>query len=87
MKSVRLGWRALLLSLAVCGAANAAPETESKAAVLLRRAQVWTADEGKPHAGWSVLIEGERIASVGPDDRCRTDEPSFAPPTSGARPR
>ncbi|MGB9330346.1 MAG: amidohydrolase family protein, partial [Steroidobacteraceae bacterium] len=34
-------------------------------AVLLRPAQVWTADEPL-HAGWVVLTQGERIAAVGP---------------------
>ena len=35
------------------------------AALLLRPAQVWTA--GEPlHAGWVVLVEGTRIAAVGP---------------------
>ena len=33
--------------------------------LLLRPAQVWTA--GEPlHSGWVVLIEGNRIAAVGP---------------------
>ena len=69
MKSIALGCRALLMTLAAVGAAYAAPEADSKAAVLLRPAQVWTADEGKPHAGWSVLIQGERITSVGPENK------------------
>ncbi len=46
----------------VSGAGQAAAPT---AAVLLRPAQVWTA--GEPlHAGWVVLVQGERIAAVGP---------------------
>ena len=69
MKSLALGCRVLLMTLVAAGAAYAAPEADSKAAVLLRPAQVWTADEGKPHAGWSVLIQGERITSVGPEDK------------------
>ena len=35
------------------------------AALLLRPAQVWSA--GEPvHAGWTVLVQGERIVAVGP---------------------
>ncbi len=50
-----------LLVLAAGGAtAAAAPD-----AVLLRPAQVWTAGE-PAHEGWVVLIQGERIAAVGP---------------------
>ncbi|MBV8341921.1 MAG: amidohydrolase family protein [Gammaproteobacteria bacterium] len=37
------------------------------AALLLRPAQVWTAGE-PAHAGWAVLVRGERIAAVGPAD-------------------
>jgi imidazolonepropionase-like amidohydrolase len=48
-----------LLAFILCGTALAAP------AVLLRPAQVWTA--GEPlHSGWAVLVQGERIAAVGP---------------------
>jgi imidazolonepropionase-like amidohydrolase len=40
---------------------------QAPAATLLRPARVWT--EGEPiHSGWVVLVEGERIASVGPAD-------------------
>jgi imidazolonepropionase-like amidohydrolase len=47
------------LALGVTQAA-AAPVT-----VLLHPAQVWTAGE-PTHAGWVVLVQGERIAAVGP---------------------
>lgn len=36
------------------------------AAVLLRPDRVFTADDNEAHAGWSVLVEGERITAVGP---------------------
>jgi imidazolonepropionase-like amidohydrolase len=48
---------------AACGGAAAADT------VLLHPAAVFTADDGALHAGWSVLVEGERIAAVGPDVR------------------
>lgn len=42
-------------------AAATAPEV-----LLLRPAKVFTAEDGNTHAGWTVLVEGERIAAVGP---------------------
>jgi imidazolonepropionase-like amidohydrolase len=51
---------AAALLLALPAAAQAPPR-----AILLRPARVWTA--GQPvHPGWVVLVEGERIAAVGP---------------------
>ena len=35
-------------------------------AVLLKPARVFTADDGIVHPGWVVLVEGNRIAAVGP---------------------
>jgi hypothetical protein len=46
---------------ALFGAARAATPT----AILLRPARVWTAGEAV-HTGWVVLVEGDRIAAVGP---------------------
>jgi imidazolonepropionase-like amidohydrolase len=58
----QLGLLAVLALAATAAFASADP-----AATLLRPAQVWTA--GEPlHAGWVVLIRGERIAAVGPQD-------------------
>ncbi len=36
------------------------------AQTLLRPARVWTADCDAAHTGWVVLVDGERIAAVGP---------------------
>ncbi|HTT43526.1 MAG TPA: amidohydrolase family protein [Steroidobacteraceae bacterium] len=49
---------ALLAALPLCAAA--AP------ALLLKPARVWSADE-PAHAGWVVLVQGERISAVGPE--------------------
>ena len=61
--------RALLALLGLAGAAfapSAAPAAD-KPAILLRPARVWT--EGEPvHAGWVVLVQGDRIAAVGAPD-------------------
>ncbi|MFT3791978.1 MAG: amidohydrolase family protein [Rudaea sp.] len=52
-----------LLLCAFCALAQAAP-------TLLRPARVWTGTGNEaPHAGWAVLVDGERIVSVGPADR------------------
>src|SRR5215475_1429805 len=59
MKVARLAW--LLLATATLTTANAA----APPAVLLRPAQVWTADEPL-HSGWVVLTEGNHITAAGP---------------------
>jgi imidazolonepropionase-like amidohydrolase len=62
MKSVPI-LAALLAAVSLGSLARA--ETPSTHAVLIRPAQVWSA--GAPaHAGWVVLVEGNRIAAVGP---------------------
>jgi len=52
---------AVLAALAVAGAAQAAEPT----AYLLQPDAVWTAGE-PAHAGWVVLVEGNKITAVGP---------------------
>jgi imidazolonepropionase-like amidohydrolase len=41
-------------------------------AYLLVPAAVFTPEDGKTHAGWVVLVEGERIAAVGPPGKVQT---------------
>jgi len=53
---------ALAATVVPCAAHGAAAPA---AAVLLRPARVWTADEQQTHAGWVVLVQGKRIAAVG----------------------
>lgn len=71
LKSPRL-IGALLGGLFLSGAAFAAagggkaPDTQQSDVVLLRPAQVFTADDEKTHRGWAVLVSGRRIAGVGP---------------------
>jgi imidazolonepropionase-like amidohydrolase len=55
---------AVLVAGLLASAATAAPAGH---AVLLRPAQVWTADE-PVHPGWVVLVQGDRITAVGPAD-------------------
>jgi imidazolonepropionase-like amidohydrolase len=52
-----------LLALPACLSAQATPAKDSL--VLLRPAAVWDAVSDMPHAGWTVLVRGERIAAVG----------------------
>jgi imidazolonepropionase-like amidohydrolase len=56
------------LALALAGAAPAQePASPQAAAVLLKPAAVFDGVDGKAHAGWQVLVRGDRIAAVGPD--------------------
>jgi imidazolonepropionase-like amidohydrolase len=56
------------LTIAASLALYAAPAlAQAPAATLLRPARVWTEGEAA-HGGWVVLVEGERIAAVGPAD-------------------
>jgi imidazolonepropionase-like amidohydrolase len=59
----RLARAAAVAAVALIGAAGARAQTPH--AVLLRPDRVWTAGE-PAHAGWAVLVEGDRIAAVGP---------------------
>ena len=56
---------ALSATLAAAGSAHAQPQSAPPHAVLLRPEQVWTAGE-PAHPGWVVLVEGDRIAAMGP---------------------
>jgi imidazolonepropionase-like amidohydrolase len=58
---MRALWTCLLLAVSLCAVAAERPPT----AILLRPAQVWTADE-PIHSGWVVLVQGHRISAVGP---------------------
>lgn len=59
---------ALLLSFLVPEgwAGTRAPMTPGPETVLLKPAQVFTADDETTHSGWVVLVRGNRIAAVGP---------------------
>jgi imidazolonepropionase-like amidohydrolase len=60
-------WLALILAM-LLGPAAALPAAEApKQAVLLKPARVFDGMDGKAHAGWQVLVEGDGIAAVGPD--------------------
>jgi len=60
-------WVTLVLAM-LLGPASALPAAEApKQAVLLKPARVFDGLDGKVHAGWQVLVEGDRIAAVGPN--------------------
>jgi imidazolonepropionase-like amidohydrolase len=59
MRRIALAIAAILL--AAPAATQVPPET------LLRPARVFDGVDPRPHDGWSVLVEGDRIAAVGPD--------------------
>jgi len=54
---------ALLLAAPVAAAAQATPPPQP---ILLRPARVFDAVAAQPHDGWVVLVQGGRIAAVGP---------------------
>jgi imidazolonepropionase-like amidohydrolase len=53
--------RKLLLAILLAGAAPAQADT-----ILLKPARVFDGVNAQPHEGWSVLVEGDRIAAAGP---------------------
>ncbi|HEY0435403.1 MAG TPA: amidohydrolase family protein [Phenylobacterium sp.] len=55
----------LLVTLAAVTAAGAVQAAEPQR-YLLEPGAVWTAGDAQPHAGWVVVVEGERIVAVGP---------------------
>lgn len=57
-------WLAITTALALGGATAPPPEP---APLLLRPAAVFDGVDGKTHAGWQVLVRGDRIVAVGPD--------------------
>ncbi|KTF69372.1 amidohydrolase family protein [Sphingomonas sp. HT-1] len=57
-------WLAILAALAL-GSAAAAQTTDAPA-ILLKPAAVFDGIDGQVHAGWQVLVRGERILAVGP---------------------
>jgi imidazolonepropionase-like amidohydrolase len=59
----------LALAAASAPAAIAAP----KGAILLKPLRVFDGVDPRPHEGWQVLVEGERIAAVGPNLQAPAD--------------
>jgi len=59
----RLLFAAALVALAGLPQAQAQPA----GAILLKPARVLDGIDPKPHEGWQVLVEGERIAAIGPN--------------------
>lgn len=59
----RLLFAAALVALAGLPQAQAQPA----GAILLKPARVLDGVDPKPHEGWQVLVEGERIAAIGPN--------------------
>ncbi|HXH28065.1 MAG TPA: amidohydrolase family protein [Candidatus Polarisedimenticolia bacterium] len=59
---------ALVVSSAGGLLAATAPPPAAPTPVHLRPRAVFTAEDGRLHEGWGVLVEGERIAAVGPDE-------------------
>ncbi|RSV43849.1 amidohydrolase family protein [Sphingomonas sp. ABOLE] len=58
-------WFAVLVAWALGGTAGA--QQAEAPAILLKPMAVFDAVDGQTHAGWQVLVRGERIVAVGPD--------------------
>src|SRR5690349_4335002 len=58
-----------ILIAALCAAlASLAPATaQTKGAILLKPARVFDGVDPRPHEGWQVLVQDDRIAAIGPD--------------------
>jgi imidazolonepropionase-like amidohydrolase len=60
-------WLAVVLAL-LLGPTAALPAAEQPRQItLIKPARVFDGLDGKTHAGWQVLVEGDRIAAVGPN--------------------
>ncbi len=60
-------WLAVVLAM-LLGPAAALPAAQTpKQTILIKPARVFDGLDGKVHAGWQVLVEGDRIAAVGPN--------------------
>ena len=59
-------WLAVILAILI-GPATALPAAEVPTAILLKPAAVFDGVDGQVHAGWQVLVEGDKIAAVGPN--------------------
>jgi imidazolonepropionase-like amidohydrolase len=59
--------RVAALLLIAMSAPPAPAAAQPPGAIVLRPAQVFDGVDPRPHPGWSVLVEGDRIAAVGPN--------------------
>lgn len=64
-------WLTVVMALALMGAAPPPPASPTPASptpqpILLRPAAVFDGVDGRSHAGWQVLVRGDRIVAVGP---------------------
>ncbi len=60
-------WLAIMMAVMLAGASAPPVETAMSTATLLRPAAVFDGVDGKRHAGWQVLVRGDRIIAVGPN--------------------
>lgn len=60
-------WLAIVMAVVLGGASAPPAEPATAIALLLRPAAVFDGVDGKMHAGWQVLVRGDRIVAVGPD--------------------
>ena len=66
---LRIPLLALCASLLALSAGAADRPAASTASYLLKADRVFDARSGSAHSGWAVLVQGDKIAAVGPADR------------------
>jgi imidazolonepropionase-like amidohydrolase len=62
------------LSYFLLAVTAAAPLGAAEPVVLLKPARVFDGVDLKPHAGWAILVRGERIEAAGPADQVQSPE-------------
>jgi len=68
MRKVLIAFTVLIIATLVCAAPLAqTPDSQAKTGVFLLTAdRVFDARSEATHAGWAVLVEGDKVAAVGP---------------------
>ena len=68
-----LSWFAVPCALAAQASGRPAPDTQQSPprSTLLKPARVFDGVTAEPHAGWVVLVTGDKIAAVGPEPEVR----------------
>ena len=70
MRKVLIAFTALIVATLACAASPAqAPGSQPQTGIFLLTAdRVFDARSEATHAGWAVLVEGDKIAAIGPRD-------------------
>src|SRR2546427_11755826 len=64
----------LFLLVTAMGSAAQSPSAQPSKPLLLKPARVFDGTSLEPHAGWVVLVRGERIEAAGPADQVKAPD-------------